>query len=188
MVYHRILIWISLVILSYWNAVLPTRGQIFHSWWNEKTQVPSEVRWLLLSSDLGSVSRDPSWRFKRDLPKDIMKVRHSDYTNTGYDRGHMCPAQDRSSSKEAMRLTFVLSNICPQVHSVNAGSWKVTENEERKIARAHGRCRVIAMPLFLEKDTIRIGAHGLAVPHAFLKIIYDTNPDTLYQLYFIWNK
>ena len=143
---------------------------------------------MVQRSNIGNAERSTSWKFKSDLPKSVMWASHNDYTGTGYDRGHMCPAQDRSHSSSMMRQTFYMTNICPQLHSINAGSWKATENYERQLAARLGKCRVIAMPLMLERDTVRIGTSGVAVPHAFLKIIYDVQPDTLYSIFFIWNK
>ena len=162
---------------KYYNAV-----------WSVPLQIPTEVRWTVHRSDIGNADRSPSWKFKNDLPKSVMWATHNDYSGTGFDRGHMCPAQDRSQSSSMMKQTFFISNVCPQLHSVNAGSWKTTENYERAIAKRVGKCRVMAMPLMLERDTVRIGASGVAVPHAFLKIIYDVQPDTLYKIFFIWNK
>jgi endonuclease G len=52
-----------------------------------------------------------------------------DYTGTHYDRGHMCPAYAIFSrgGQEAMLETFITSNIVPQVHGLNAGSWEKLE-------------------------------------------------------------
>ena len=163
-------------------------SKYYQSVWSVPLQIPTEVRWSVQRSDIGNAERSPSWKFKSDLPKTVMWATHNDYSGTGYDRGHLCPAQDRSQSLSMMKQTFYMSNVCPQLHSINAGSWKTTENYERALAKRVGRCKVIAMPLMLERDTVRIGASGIAVPHAFLKIIYDVQPDTLYSIFFIWNK
>lgn len=163
-------------------------SDVYQSRWNTQTQTPFEVRYFLRSSDIGNVSRDPSWRFANDLPKLIQRATHDDYIKSGYDRGHLCPAQDRSNDPYRMRETFRISNIAPQVPSLNRGAWKRTEIAERHLARFMNQVRVITMPLYLEKDTAFIGVNKIAVPHAFLKIIYDVNPDTIYNIYFLWNK
>jgi endonuclease G len=54
---------------------------------------------------------------------------HTDYTNSGFDRGHLCPAYAEFSrfGPDAMKETFVTSNIIPQVHGLNAGRWEDLE-------------------------------------------------------------
>jgi len=56
-------------------------------------------------------------------------VSHRDYTKSGFDRGHMCPAYAMWSrgGAEAFTATFVCSNIIPQPHAVNAGLWEELE-------------------------------------------------------------
>lgn len=160
----------------------------FQRIWNQSLQIPIESRWMLHAKDIGRVSRDPSWKFRSDLPKMWMQASHDDYTHSGYDRGHILSALDKSFARYAMKTTFVMSNICPQVPSFNRGVWKQTENLERWLAIRHDSCRILVRPFFFEKDTVRIGKARIAVPHAYLKIIYNVNPDTIYKVYFLWNK
>ncbi len=55
--------------------------------------------------------------------------RHEDYSRSGYDRGHMCPAYAEFSrfGPDGMNATFVTTNICPQIHGLNAGRWEDLE-------------------------------------------------------------
>lgn len=170
------------------SQIVSLKYDWYQSKFNSLLQVPSEVRWQLRFSDMGTTKREPSWRFMNDVPAPYGIATHDSYTNSGYHRGHMCPAADRSASKAGMKGTFRISNICPQLPDVNTGSWKKTENFERALVRYTDSCRIIAIPLFLEKDTTYIGGGVVAVPHAFLKIIYNVNPDTIYKTFFIWNK
>ena len=55
----------------------------------------------------------------------------SNYTNSGYDRGHLSPAADRRSEKNAMHESFCMSNICPQVPNLNRFYWVKIEEMER---------------------------------------------------------
>lgn len=60
---------------------------------------------------------------------------NDDYLNSGYDRGHMCPAADNlCASKKVLDETFYFSNISPQQHSLNAGDWLTLETLTREIA------------------------------------------------------
>jgi len=53
------------------------------------------------------------------------------YKNSGYDRGHLCPAADRKFNKKAFEETFLTSNISPQLNSFNAGIWNNLEKQVR---------------------------------------------------------
>lgn len=48
---------------------------------------------------------------------------HNDYTNSGYDRGHLVRSEERTKSKLDNKSTFYLSNVIPQTNDVNAGPW-----------------------------------------------------------------
>lgn len=52
----------------------------------------------------------------------------SQYYNSGYQRGHICPSVDRLASKEANAQTFLLTNIQPQLGGFNTGIWLIAEN------------------------------------------------------------
>jgi len=64
----------------------------------------------------------------------------------GFDRGHLCPSADMAWNEEAQRQTFYYSNICPQRHALNAGGWKDTEDEVRRLAES-GTVHVVVVPL-----------------------------------------
>lgn len=150
--------------------------------------IPTQVRWSVKSSDLGQSKREPTWRFKADRDAPRPRITSALYTRSGYQRGHMCPAADRSGSKVAMRETFVMTNVCPQAPSLNTGAWKRTEIYERHIASTIGRCSVWAAPLFFPEDTAMIGRGRIAVPHAFMKVVFDSNPSRLYGIFVCRNR
>ena len=59
-----------------------------------------------------------------DLPQAV-RTELSDYSGSGYTRGHIIASQDRVNSKEANEQTFYLSNMQPQLYSFNGapGVW-----------------------------------------------------------------
>ena len=148
-------------------------------------RIPLTVDWVLRKSDLGSSKREPSWRFVEDARVPRPRACHSDYTHSGFDRGHMVPAADRSATISAMRSTFIMTNVCPQVPSLNRGSWKRLEDGCRTIVN-HGQALHIHVDaLFWQADTQRIGRDSVAVPHAFVKSVYSWPADSLlYSRYF----
>lgn len=150
--------------------------------------IPTQVRWSVKRTDLGHTKREPTFRFKADRETPRPRITSALYTRSGYQRGHMCPAADRSASKAAMRATFIMSNVCPMAPSLNTGAWKRTENKTREIALCNSRCSVWAAPLFFPQDTVWIGRGRIAVPHAFMKVIFDSNPSRLYGIFVCENR
>lgn len=102
------------------------------------------------------------------------KVRSDDYTNSGYDRGHLAPNYGIALcyGREAQEETFLMSNIVPQKHGMNAGPWK--ELEMRAAVNYPARYQevwVIAGPVFGDNPSITKG--GVPIPDACYKIMID---------------
>ncbi len=94
-----------------------------------------------------------------------------DYTRSGYDRGHLCPANDMKWSEEAMNACFYMTNICPQSHDLNNGAWKTLELKTQDWARHDSVLYIIAGPIYTASDRERIGETGVRVPSSFFKVI-----------------
>ncbi|EAS21068.1 endonuclease [Flavobacteria bacterium BBFL7] len=93
------------------------------------------------------------------------------YKKSGYDRGHLVPAGDRTGSKKVYEETFLTSNISPQEHEFNAGIWNRLEQKTRYYAKRYNELYVVTGPIFKDyKD--EIGSENVTVPSAFYKIIY----------------
>lgn len=182
-----VLFLISLAISGFTQKVTINNGH-FYSVYDLKVQCPQQVEWTITPSDLGDVDREPSWRFVQDIKHPLAIGSHEDYRQSGYDRGHLCPAQDRSGDKLAMQSTFVMSNIAPQIPSMNRGSWKKTEILCRNAAMLYDSVEVLAVPVFLNRDTTFIGRHKLGVPHAFFKVAWLPKNDSVIGLWWFWNK
>lgn len=168
--------------------LVQVKSPSFASVYNLETQCPHQVEWSISSMDLGTAVREPSWKFLPDVPHDLATARHEDFNHSGYDRGHMCAAADRTADLLKMRSTFALSNCAAQAPRLNRGAWKKTEIECRKQAMKFGTINVLAMPIFLQRDTTFIGTHRVAVPHAFLKVAWCSDNDSIIGIWFLWNK
>lgn len=156
--------------------------------YNLQTICPQQVSWVLHRADIGHAQREPSWRFTNTLLGTMAVATHADFSRSGYDRGHMCPAADRSSDRRAMRSTFELVNVAPQVPSLNRGAWKQTESFCRSAALLYDSIQVLAMPVYLDRDTVHIGANNIAVPHAFFKAAWKAGTDEIIGVWFFFNK
>ena len=148
--------------------------------------------------------RNPRWvaYHMRDLPRiptpkarpekfDVdrrtaSRVGSESYSGSGYDRGHMAPnfAIATRYGETAQRETFLMSNITPQRHTVNAGLWRELE---MRIATSYparyGEVWVITGPVFGPSPRTLRG--GVAVPDAFFKIIIDEQDGKLRTLAFL---
>ena len=96
------------------------------------------------------------------------------YKNSGYDRGHLCPAGDRRYSQEAYDETFLTSNISPQIHEFNSGIWNTLEQKVRYWASRYDGVFVVTGGV-LKDDLQTIGSEDVSVPIQFYKVILDYN-------------
>lgn len=174
--------------LSLGAQTITLRTPQFLSVYDMQTLCPQQVCWVLHRSDIGLNKREPSWRFTNTLLGPMAVATHADFTKSGYDRGHMCPAADRSANLRAMRTTFELANVAPQAPRLNRGAWKQTEAFCRSAALIYDSIQVLTLPVYLDRDTLRIGANQVAVPHAFFKAAWKAGTDEIIGVWFFFNK
>lgn len=101
------------------------------------------VSWHLSSAWQGNVERADNFRPDDALPSDWYKVQNHDYTNSGFDRGHLCPSGDRDRTVADNDATFLLTNIIPQAPNNNRGVWADLEVYCRKIADAGNELYIV---------------------------------------------
>lgn len=136
---------------------------------NKDNKTPNWVAWELLGSETDGMEKR-SDKFWQDTSVDGCPL-PSDYTRSGYDRGHLCPAADQKWSARAMEDCFSMANMSPQAHALNSGAWATLEKKERAWAQRDSAIVIIAGPIYQKSDTERIGDAGVRVPSAFFKVI-----------------
>ena len=114
--------------------------------------------------------------FEIDNAVETKSAHWKNYKQSGYDRGHLCPAGDRKYSKNAHDETFLTSNISPQKHDFNSGIWNKLEQKVRYWASRYDGVFVISGGI-LKNDLKTIGIEQVSVPKYFYKIICDYNND-----------
>ena len=145
---------------------------------NKNNHTPNYVCWELLKSETNgstSTSRD-YW-----VDKEVEGCLSTDYAYSTYkyERGHMCPAADQKWSSTAMKDAAVMTNMVPQLSSLNSGLWATLENKERDWAKRDGAIWIVSGPVYYDSDNLYVGAAKARVPSACFKafLYYDeSNP------------
>ncbi len=137
--------------------------------YSPKHKIPNWVAWDLTNWEVSTSVCKRRNNFKPD-PKIKRSPTSKDYSHSGYDRGHMCPAADNKWSAVAMKECFYMSNMCPQLHKLNGGRWKGLEDRCRKWAKRYGKIYIVCGPILEKNVKKRIGPR-ITVPERFFKAI-----------------
>lgn len=100
----------------------------------------------------------------------------SQYRGTGYDRGHMVPADDASNSRE-MNETFLLTNMTPQVPSLNQQAWKTLE---QLLRNQHQRGSTVTHILTIAEYKGKTNMNGIPIPTGYWKVVYSGSSTSYY--------
>lgn len=100
------------------------------------------------------------------------RAKTSDYTNSGYDRGHMAPDASFDWSEESLEATYSLANIIPQVPTVNQKMWVKAEEYEREVAVELGEVNVVNVIKY-DVNPIVIGESSLSVSLGYYKMLFN---------------
>jgi len=167
-------------VLVFANSVdylpVPSNDLVRHTYYtlsyNEKYEQANWVYYSLTDSMVIKGGSERSNKFKVDKMVSSGSAKSADYTKSGFDRGHLCPAADMDFNPIAIEESFLMSNICPQSPDFNRGIWKELETEVRNWAKKEHKLYVVTGPVFNDnKGTI--GQEEVLVPGYFFKILYE---------------
>ena len=144
---------------------------------NYSYRVPNCVSYVL-TSDMVAITNGPNAQNRRNYkfyadPSVKGCPEWYEYRGSGYDRGHMAPANDMRWSRQSMSDCFLMTNICPQDHDLNGGSWNKLELKIHDWAKRYGKIIVATGPVF-SGNSRRIGQNNdIVVPAGFFKVVLD---------------
>lgn len=167
-----------------------TTGQVVHHQnyslsYSEPHEQAEWVAYELKFSHLSSTNYERPY-FEIDNAVKSGAAHWRNYKQSGYDRGHLCPAGDRRFSKTAHDETFLTSNISPQEHQFNSGIWNRLEQKVRYWAKKYDGVFVVTGGIL--KDGLKtIGEERVAVPNQFYKIVLDNTNGNPRVLAFLLN-
>ena len=93
-----------------------------------------------------------------------------DYAGSGMDRGHLVPAGDLKWSPDAMRQSFLLTNVAPMHKALNEGGWAKLEEKVREWTVRDSALLVFTGPVVSDGDTT-LASGQVKVPSAYFKVI-----------------
>lgn len=145
--------------------------------YNKTTLLPNWVAWHLTAERTEGNAKRSDVDFAEDTEVPEPRATDWDYYNSGYDRGHMCPAADNKWSKKAMEESFLFTNMCPQNGNLNRGDWNEMEMACRKWAKKYGDLYIVCGPILYKGKHKTIGKNKVVVPEAFFKVVLRTGDD-----------
>lgn len=145
--------------------------------YNKATLLPNWVAWHLTAERTEGSAKRSGVDFAEDTEVPEPRATDWDYYNSGYDRGHMCPAADNKWSKKAMEESFLFTNMCPQNGNLNRGDWNEMEMACRKWAKKYGDLYIVCGPILYKGKHKTIGKNKVVVPEAFFKVVLRTGDD-----------
>jgi endonuclease G len=146
--------------------------------YNGTTHRPNWVSWQLVKDDIGHAERGP---FSPDplLPRVFAHVTSHVYDGSGFDRGHQCPAKDRSATQEDCDATFYMTNVVPQSPNSNQRGWERLESYCRTLAMQGHELQIVCGPAGKggqrkdghKEEIIGSGSIKVTVPARLWKVI-----------------
>jgi endonuclease G len=145
-----------------------------------------QAEWVAYSLNKKDISNNEFERpyFIEDKNVETKSADWRNYKNSGYDRGHLCPAGDRTFSFEAYKETFLTSNISPQDRDFNSGIWNRLEQKVRFWAEKYDGVYVVTGGI-LKGNMKTIGDEKVSVPNEFYKIVLDASDGNYKAIAFV---
>ncbi len=157
---------------GYPNSITVLTNTAFVVGYDEVTHNPAWAAYRISARKLDGQFPRPA-RFSVDN-RTNSRVRHEDYSGSGFDRGHMVPNYAIASrfGADAQRETFLMSNVVPQSPALNQGSWRLLE--ETLADHTAVSCEnvwVVVGPIY--RAAPKNLRSGVRIPDAFFCLVAD---------------
>ena len=141
-----------------------------------------QPKWVLEVIDddnqVDNAERKNNFRPDHRIPE-VFRVKKEHYVNSGYDKGHLIASANRLESRITNSETFLMSNMSPQLPSMNQGVWKKLEDYVRELAEEPNVLETycISGPVWAFGKSIESLKNGvedgiiIPIPHLFFKCI-----------------
>lgn len=143
--------------------------------YNSVKRTPNWASWHVQKSDLGNAKRVNNFRPDNTLPKKWYHVKPSDYSKSGFDKGHQCPSADRNKDSLTNSATYLMTNMIPQAPKNNQVTWAHLEDYSRSLVKAGNEvytiCGVYGQGGRGSKDSVQTIGNGVVVPAKTWKIL-----------------
>jgi DNA/RNA endonuclease G, NUC1 len=137
--------------------------------YNRDKGIPNWVSWHLDQSWSGTLARVDTFRADPAVPPDWYRVQSTDYSGSGFDRGHMTPNADRDNQNRIPinQETYLMTNMVPQSPDNNQGPWAEFENYLREQLALNGgqEMYVVSGPLGVGGSGSNGAANAIADGH-----------------------
>lgn len=151
--------------------------------YNEQNEQADWVAYML-TKEQAQMSRDRCDCFKTDANIGTGSATQTDYTSSGFDKGHLSPAADNNMSAQANEESFLFSNMSPQLPGFNRGIWADLEEWVRQQAIAHDTIYVVTGPVF-RNNLGKMGPDSVTIPGYFYKCILRFDGTTAKTIAFL---
>lgn len=140
--------------------------------YNEALGSANWIAWNFNRTHTGSQDRCDCFGPDPQLPDTIYRVVSSDYTGSGYTRGHMVMSGQRTRTAAENAETFLMTNILPQRFDLNGGPWLDFEIHTIDLAEDSGKeIYQIAGGIYPASPATLNGQGRVAIPDSTWKIV-----------------
>ncbi len=91
------------------------------------------VSWHMSNAWKGPAARCDCFATDTQIPSTLYRAGSTSFSGSGFDRGHMCPSEDRDGSSADNAATFLMSNMIPQAPNNNQITWNAFEGYCRNL-------------------------------------------------------
>lgn len=107
----------------------------------------------------------------------IYRTKDSNYTNSGFDRGHIQSDASNDYSEDSRNATYLMSNITMQYPQTNRRSYLAIEKRERELAVQYKNIESLTLITYTEESV-----KGIRIPEEYFKIFWNNYFKECYKI------